>query len=70
MPIKWPELHSRALDAFALLHSAFCYKMPLVEAGSPLRMHAAIELYQWHDQMHQFQAQNGDQIGVTIRQVQ
>ena len=70
MPEWWPTFHGHALGTFALLHSVFCCKMQLVIAGNPLRMHAATELHQWHDQMHQFLAQKGNQIGVTIRQVQ
>ena len=60
----------RAQSTFSLLHSVFGYKMLLIKAGNPLRMHAATELHQWHNWMHQFQARKGNQIEVTIGWVQ
>ena len=70
MPVLWLAFYSCVLGTFVLLHSVFCYKMQLVVAENPLRMHTATKLYQWHEQMHQFQALRGNQTGVTIGKVQ
>ena len=46
---KWTIFHNHAIGTFALLHLVICYKMQLVIAKNPLRMHTATGLHQCHN---------------------